>query len=204
MALSQDVPFVSPEDYLSVERLAEARHEYIDGVVVAMGGGSRNHSRIKVNLTALVHGQMAGGRCEAFDSDLRVRVDAKRYTYPDLVVACGERRFADSELDTLLNPTVIFEVLSPSTEAHDRGEKWARYRQMPSLRQYVLVSQDRPLVEVFTRAGDVWLFDAVDGLDGTVELAAIDVTVALADVYARVEFGRDGADEGALDATTAG
>lgn len=169
-----------------------------------MEGGSRNHSRIKVNLTALVHGQMAGGRCETFDSDLRVRVDAKRFTYPDLVVVCGERRFADSELDTLLNPTVIVEVLSPSTEAHDRGEKWARYRQMPSLRQCVLVSQDRPLVEVFTRAGDVWLFDAVERLDGAVELAAIDVTVALADVYARVEFGRDGADEGALGATAAG
>jgi len=189
VALSQDVPFVSPEEYLAVERLAELKHEYIDGVVVAMGGGSRNHSRIKVNLTALVHAQTAARGCEAFDSDLRVRVDSSRYTYPDLVVVCGESRFADPESDTLLNPTGIFEVLSPATEAYDRGEKWARYRQMPSLQQYVLVSQDQPLVEVFTRAGEVWLFGDARGLDAVLELEAIGVRLALGDVYSRVGFG---------------
>lgn len=197
MALSPDVPIVSPEEYLALERQADARHEYIDGVVVAMGGGSRDHSRIKVNLTALIHRQVAGRGCEAFDSDLRVRVDANRYTYPDLVVVCGESRFADRESDTLLNPTAIFEVLSPSTEAHDRGEKWARYRQMPSLQHYVLVGQDRPLVEVFTRAGDVWLFGDAEGLDASVALEAIGVALPLADVYARVEFGQGPRDDDA-------
>jgi Uma2 family endonuclease len=112
-----------------------------------------------------------------------------RYAYPDLTVVCGESRFEDAEQDTLLNPTVIFEVLSPSTEARDRGEKWGRYRQMPSLQQYVLVSQSQPLVEVFTRSGDVWTFHDARGLDKAVDLSSIGVALPLAEIYARVVFG---------------
>lgn len=189
MAMPMIQPPITPDDYLAYERLAELKSEYIDGAVIAMGGGSRNHSRIKVNLTTLVHRQLAGSDCEAFDSDLRVRVDRQRYTYPDLSVICGQSRFADEHADTLLNPTAIFEVLSPSTEAHDRGDKWSRYRQMPSLQQYVLVSQSQPQIEVFTRTGDVWLFDDARGLDATLALAAIGVTLSLSEVYARVAFG---------------
>lgn len=194
MALPERLPLASPEAYLASERAAAEKHEYIDGIVVAMGGGSRDHSRIKVNLTALLQGQLVARGCEAFDSDLRVRVDAGRYTYPDLVVVCGESRFADRESDTLLNPTAIFEVLSPSTEAQDRGEKWTRYRQIPSLRHYVLVSQDKPLMEVFTRAGDVWLFGDARGMEATLELEAIGARLALGDVYARVGFGESEGD----------
>jgi Uma2 family endonuclease len=189
LALSHHLPLVSPEAYLDAERAASERHEYIDGAVIAMSGGSRDHSRIKVDLTTLLSAQMGSRDCEVFDSDLRVRVDPGRYTYPDLSVVCGESRFADDQADTLLNPTVIVEVLSPATEAHDRGEKWSRYRQMPSLQAYVLVSQDRPLIEVFARTGDVWIFADARGLDGVIELEAIGVRLALREAYARVAFG---------------
>jgi Uma2 family endonuclease len=177
---------MSPKSYLSLDRVAERKSEYLDGQMVAMSGGSRDHSRIKLDLAWLVRGQLDDTACEPFGSDLRVRVDADRYAYPDLSVVCGESRFEDEHSDILINPTLIVEVLSPSTEALDRGEKWGRYRRMPSLRQYVLISQDRPLVEVFTRAGDVWTFHDTRGLDAEIRMEAIGVVLRLADLYARV------------------
>lgn len=188
MALPQTIDLVTPEAYLALESQAAFKSEYIDGVVVAMSGGSIRHTRIKTDLARAVGSQLAGTPCEVFDSDLRVRVDTGRYTYPDLTVVCGESRLADDGFDNLTNPTVVFEVLSPSTEAHDRGEKWSRYRRMPSLRQYVLVSQALPLVELYTREGDAWTFTEAAGLDATIRLDAIDVTLALAEVYGRVTF----------------
>jgi Uma2 family endonuclease len=191
MALPQTVTLVTAEEYLAQEVLAEYKHAYIDGVVIAMSGGSIQHSRIKTDLAMAIGRQLAGSDCEVFDSDLRVRVDARFYTYPDLIVVCGEAQLAPDGFDNLTNPTVLFEVLSPSTEAHDRGVKWSRYRQIPSLQQYVLVSQDKPLIEAYARSGDVWTYTDANGLDAAIELVAIGVTLALGDVYARVTFEED-------------
>ncbi len=186
MAIPQLIPSrVTPEEYLALERQAEYKSEYIDGYIVAMSGGTPNHSRLKLDLSRVIANQLLGGPCEPFDSDLMVRVDPDRYTYPDLTVVCGEAVFDD---DLLLNPAVIFEVLSPSTESEDRGEKWQRYRRMPSLRQYVLVSQKAPLIEVYTRSGDVWTYSDADGLNASIHLASIDCTLALREVYARITF----------------
>jgi Uma2 family endonuclease len=188
LALPAHLPTHSPEAYLALDRQAEFKSEYVDGYIVAMTGGSANHSRLKFDLARIVGTQLLGRPCEPFDSDLRLRVDPNRYTYPDMMVVCGESQFEDTTNDTLLNPTVIFEVLSPSTEAHDRGEKWGRYRQMATLQQYVLVSQDQPLVEVFTRTGDVWTFSDARGLDAAISLESIGVMLALDAVYARIAF----------------
>lgn len=188
MALPQTVTFVTPEEYLAQEVLADDRHEYIDGVVVAMSGGSIKHSRIKTDIARIAGSQLAGRDCEVFDSDLRVRVDAGRYAYPDVIVVCGRAELAPDGHDNLINPTTIVEVLSPSTEARDRGEKWSRYRQIPSLQQYVLVSQSRPWIEVFTRNGDVWTYTDAQGLESSLHLEAIGVTLALGEVYGRVTF----------------
>ncbi|MEO8084296.1 MAG: Uma2 family endonuclease [Ardenticatenales bacterium] len=191
MALPQTVTLVSADEYLAQEVLADDKHEYVDGVVVSMSGGSIKHSRIKTDLARIVGSQLAGGQCEVFDSDLRVRVDANFYTYPDVTVVCGEAVLAPDGFDNLVNPTAIFEVLSASTEARDRGEKWIRYRQIPSLQHYVLVSQSQPQIEVFTRSGDVWTFTDASGLDASLHLETIGVALALDEVYGRVTFEED-------------
>lgn len=187
MTLPSSEAILSAADYLAMDRAADLKSEFVDGRIVAMGGGSRDHSRIKLNLAWIARGQLEGGDCEAFDSDLRVRVDAQRYAYPDLTVVCGESRFADERADVLLNPTLVVEVLSPSTEATDRGEKWARYRRMDSLRGYLLVSQDQPLLELFTRRGDLWTFREARGLGARQEIPEVGLRIALADLYARVD-----------------
>ncbi len=193
MALPKPEAKLSPEAYLALDREAAVKQEFVDGRILAMSGGSRDHSRIKLNLAWIARGQLEGSGCEAFDSDLRVRVDAGRYVHPDLSIVRGESHFEDSEQDVLLNPTVIVEVLSPSTEARDRGEKWARYRRMLSLEYYVLVGQDQPLVEVFTRSGEMWTFADARGLDAELRLeaAGLDLRLRLEEVYARVEFDRE-------------
>jgi len=203
MAIPQDVRVTyTPEEYLALERAAEFKSEYIDGEIIAMSGGSSNHSLIKVALTRIVDTQLLGKPCTTFDSDMRTYVDARMYTYPDLSVACPVIRFDPEVGDNLMTPTVIVEVLSPSTEKLDRRTKFRRYRLMPSLKQYVLVSQDAPYVEVFTREGDMWTYSDFAGLDAAVHLASIDCTIQLSDLYSRVRFepspeesggeGRDG------------
>src|SRR5437870_1310644 len=132
----------SPEEYLALEREAEYKSEYVDGFIIAMSGTSRRHSLIAGNVFAAIHAAIRGRPCEVHTSDLRVKVTATGlYTYPDVVALCGEPRFEDEVLDTLLNPDVIVEVLSESTEAYDRGKKAARYRRLESLQEYVLIAQ---------------------------------------------------------------
>jgi Uma2 family endonuclease len=185
-------PFVTPEEYLERERAAETRSEYYRGRVYAMTGAGRQHGRIVMNLAGALHGQLSGGSCEAFVSDMRTKVLANGlYTYPDLVVVCGEGQYEDVQLDTLLDPILIVEVLSPSTAAYDRGEKFALYRELESLRTYVLISQDRPLIERFEREGGHWVLHEVSGLDTTLDLPSIGARIALRDVYARVEWPED-------------
>src|SRR6185436_1384401 len=180
---------VSIEDYLVAERQAETKSEYLDGEVFAMSGASREHNLIAVNVAASVHGQLKRRPYEAYAGGMRVHSPATGlYTYPDVTVVCGEPRFEDSELDTLLNPTLLIEVLSPSTEAYDRGRKFAQYRTLESFREYVLVSQDEVRVEIFTRQDDGhWLLSQEAGrLEETVPLASIGCELRLADVYDRV------------------
>ncbi len=189
MAIPADVRVdYTPEEYLALEREAEFKSEYIDGEIIAMSGGSSRHSLLKVALTRIVDTQLLGKPCMTFDSDLRVYVDARMYTYPDLSVGCPELEFDSDVGDNFQNPIVIVEVLSPSTEKLDRRTKFRRYRLMSSLKQYVLVSQDAPYVEVFTREGDMWTYTDFAGLDARVHLASIDCTIVLADLYSRVRF----------------
>lgn len=175
-------------DYLTQERHAEHRSEFLDGEVYAMTGASRRHNLIVLNIAAALHGQLKGRPCEVYASDLRVHVSPTGlFTYPDVTVVCGEPRFEDALLDTLLNPTLLFEVLSPSTEAYDRGKKFMHYRTLDSLAELVLVAQDEARVERFTRQGDGrWLLSEAEGPSGVLSLPAIGCEIPLPEIYDRV------------------
>lgn len=182
---------ISPEEYLEIERHAATRSEYLDGEIFAMTGGSFGHNIIVANLVGELRQQLKGRSCMVAPSDLRVHLPATGlYTYPDVVAICGEPRFKDEVFDTLLNPTLIIEVLSPTTEAYDRGKKFEHYDTIESLAEYVLVSQDTPRVEQYVRQdGGRWLFTATSGLDGKVALPSIGCELALAEIYDKVPFG---------------
>jgi len=179
------------EEYLSFDRGREGKHEFLDGQIVAMSGASRAHGRIAWNLAGALYPQLEGRGCEGFVGDMRVHVPVTdRYTYPDLVVVCGESEFEDAELDTLFNPTLIVEILSPSTEDRDRGSKLFHYRSIPSLRAILLVAQDRAHVERFVRQDDGgWLLSDHDGVDEVLDLPSIGARLAMADVYRKVPIG---------------
>jgi len=182
--------FITAADYLALERQAATKSEYLNGQIYAMSGASRSHNRITVNLTATLHSQLRSKPCEPFSGDMRVKVSPTGlYTYPDVVVACGEPRFEDPHIDTLLNPMAIIEVLSDSTEAYDRGDKFAHYRALDSLTDYLLVAQDKPRIEHYSRQPDgQWLYSVADGPDARMEIAAIGCALHLAEIYDRVEF----------------
>jgi Uma2 family endonuclease len=194
------------EEYLAFERASEERHEYLDGVIYAMAGSassqvmageSEDHGTICTNLGGLLFAQLRGTPCRAFSKDTKVRCGPYRshtreglYAYPDLVVVCGPGEYHDQARDVLLNPTVIVEVLSPSTEAIDRGDKLHRYRRwLPTLTDYVLVAQDRPVIDHHhrTTAGQ-WELEILEGLDAHLHLRSINCTVPLAEVYERIVF----------------
>lgn len=182
-------PFLTPQEYLAYEREAETKSEYYAGEVFALAGASPGHVRIMVNCVASLFVQLKGRSCDVFTSDLRVKVSATGlYTYPDVVVVCGQPRFDDEEEDTLLNPTVIIEVLSKSTEAYNRGEKFAQYRTLESLSDYLLVAQDIARIEHFARQADgAWLFAERSGRDATVVIPSIQCQLSLAEVYDKIE-----------------
>jgi Uma2 family endonuclease len=179
----------TPEEYLALERKSLTKHEYHDGEIFAMAGTSREHSLIGGNLARAIGNQIEDRACEVHTSDLRVCVSATGlYTYPDVVVVCGVPELLDRELDTLLNPTVIAEVLSESTEAYDRGAKFRNYRRIPSLREYVLVAQDRMSVERYTRHGDEWVLTEFTEPNQVLKLESIGCEVPLSRIYAKIEF----------------
>src|SRR5215510_778774 len=200
MSLPQTQIRYTEDQYLSIEREADERHEYLDGQIYAMAGESPEHGSICTNLTREVSAQLKGTRCQAFSKDMRVRsgpLPRRRYSqkglysYPDLVVVCGETQFLDENRDVLINPKVIIEVASPSTEAFDRGDKFRRYRTFnPSLTDYLIVAQDRPFIEHFARQeSGQWVIAAtVTELSGSVHIASVNCTLHLAEVYDRVEF----------------
>jgi Uma2 family endonuclease len=208
MPLSEkDQRLFTIDEYLALERTEEERHEYLDGCVYAMAGESPDHGRICVNLTRRLAEQLAGSPCEVFSKDTKVRCGPTPrpgqgmqglFAYPDLVVVCGAMQFHDQARDVLLNPRVIVEVLSPSTEAFDRGEKFHRYRRwLPTLTDYVLVAQDHPLIDHYHRQDDgTWAVRTLEGLDDALHLETIGCTVPLAQVYERIVFP-DNAEPGA-------
>jgi Uma2 family endonuclease len=181
---------LTPEEYLAIERAAEYKSEYYNGEMFAMAGASRWHTLITGNLVASIHPQLRGRGCRLHPTDMRVKVlFSGLYTYPDIVVTCGKEEYEDNVLDILLNPLLIFEVLSKSTEAYDRGDKFMLYRGLESLREYVLVSQDRMLIEQYVRQDDdSWLLRVASGVDGVVNLVSCNASCSLADVYENVEF----------------
>ena len=179
----------TPEQYLALERRAEIKSEYINGWIYAMAGASREHNLIAANTLAELHVQLRGRPGETYPSDMRVKVSTTGlYTYPDVVVVCSEPRIEDEHVDTLLNPTVLVEVLSPSTEACDRGDKFAHYRRLDSLQEYGLMAQDRMRVEHYARQGEQWLLTEFNQPDEILPLVSIGCEVPLREIYARVEF----------------
>src|SRR5438270_9398553 len=185
---TQPTTQLTPEEYLAVERRAEYKSEYIDGEMVAMTGASRRHNLIATNITREIGQQLKGRPCEGYASDMRVRVPSTRlYTYPDVVVVCGEPRFEDDYVDTLLNPTLLVEVLSESTELYDRGKKFGFYRMIESLAEYLLVAQDECRVEQYVKQPDGrWLLSDYRSPEDVVELGSIQCKLALSEVYDKV------------------
>lgn len=185
---------LTPDQYLAIERKAAFRSEYYNGEMFAMAGVSREHSRIKENLIGELYAKLKGGPCRSHSSDMRVKVSRTGlYTYPDIVITCGEERYEGVEVDTLLNPQVIIEVLSESTENYVRTKKFRHYKQIESLREYVLVEQDEPVFEQYVRQADgSWTRTDVEGLDREFAFATVPVKAPLADVYAGVTFPEPG------------
>ncbi len=182
-------PYLTPEAYLEQERQAETKSEYFAGQVFAMAGASGAHNIIVANAIIELGPQLKRRPCITYASDMRVKVsDSGLYTYPDVSVVCGKPLFDDKQKDTLLNPTVLIEVLSDSTEAYDRGKKFAHYRMLDSLTEYLLIAQDHVAVDRFVRQADGrWLLTAYRGLDSVIVIDAIACELPLAEVYDKVE-----------------
>ena len=189
---TQPKPRITPQEYLALERKAEIKSEYFDGQMFAMSGATREHTNIVANITAELGNQFIDRPCEVYPLDMRTKVSPTGlYTYPDIAAVCGEPQFEDAHLDTLINPHLIIEVLSDSTESYDRGKKFAHYRTIDSLREYVLVSQTECRIERFCRQDDGnWLYTENADPDGSMELTSVACRLSLSRVYHKVDFER--------------
>ena len=194
MAISAVQTYLSPEEYITLERKAiptddTVRSEYVKGKIVAMSGASRLHNLISMNISGELRNLLKETGCETYKGEMRVSTPStSSYFYPDVVVVCDEPRFEDDVFDTLLNPIVLVEVLSPSTEAYDRGEKFLHYRQLESLKEYILVSQDRVNVERYLRMQDEWRYTYYQDLNDVLPIASIQCELPLQEIYERVTF----------------
>jgi Uma2 family endonuclease len=179
----------TPEEYLELERAAEFKSEYLDGQIYAMSGARLAHAAITFNLYGQVGAQLKPP-CRGLSNDMKVRTSYDGlYAYPDLIVVCGEPVFLDKKGDALLNPKVIFEVLSPSTEVYDRTEKFFRYQMLESFTDYVLIAQSEPRIEHFSRhPNSGWLFNLVKGMENSLPVSSLDCTLELARIYSLIEF----------------
>ena len=194
MATRAAQTYLTPEEYITLERKAipnveTVRSEYINGEIINMPGASFAHNLITNNISGELHTRLKGTGCAVFANDMRISIPtAKSYFYPDVGVVCEDPRFEDDVFDTLLNPIVIVEVLSPSTEAYDRGEKFAHYRQLTSLQEYVLVAQDQICVEHYRRQERQWIFTDLQKRDEILPLPSIECELPLQEIYERVTF----------------
>ena len=178
---------LTPEEYLASERKATLKNEYLNGKILASLGASRAHNLITLDIATELNIQLRGRDCEVYTSDMRVRTSPTgAYFYPDVVVVCDTPRFEDNVFDTLLNPIIVVEVLSPSTEANDRGEKFARYQELASLREYILVSQDRIRVEHYRLIKTQWVKAEFHAHQAVIPLVSINCKLPLRDIYRRV------------------
>lgn len=180
----------TPEEYLALERKAAYKSEYFNGEIFAMAGASPRHVLIVTNLVIQLGVQLKKRACTVYSSDLRLNVaPTGAYTYPDVIVVCGEPQFSDEQKDTLINPNVIVEVLSESTQGYDRGGKFEQYRTLESFKECVLVAQDKPHVEHFTRQSDNrWILTETNNMEDSIELISINCTLALEEIYDKVEL----------------
>jgi Uma2 family endonuclease len=183
--------YMSVEEYLELDRNSQdGRYEFIDGIVTMLAGSTTNHSRICVNMVSQLHDVLRGNPCEVFNSDLRVSISRTRYVYPDASVSCDPHDL-ESEGDIIYSPRVIIEVLSPSTEAKDRGKKFGYYRSCPSIREYVLISTQEPAVDVYRRATDnLWTLHPF-GPDDEIELKSLNIRFPIATLYENISFPED-------------
>ena len=190
MSLIAERPCVTPQEYLERERRAETKSEYSDGVITPMSGATKEHIKITVDMQGHLWTQLRGNVCEVYNNDTRTRVlRGDKYYYPDIVIVCGEARFEDNVFDTLMNPTLIVEILSESTEHKDRNEKRDAYETLDSLTNYVLISQTEPRIEHYSRLPDgAWHYFAARGRDAILPLPNIGCELRLAEVYLRVSF----------------
>ena len=180
----------TPEEYLLIERAADTRSEFLDGEIYDMAGASEEHTTINDNLVGEGYVQLKGTICQGMSQNVKVPAGRESlFAYPDYLIVCGEKRYRDTQRDVLLNPLVIFEILSPSTEHYDSATKFDLYKQIDSLMEYVLIAQDRPRVEQWLRMeGGSWRQTVLIGLDAKLALETVDVTVSLADLYDRISF----------------
>jgi Uma2 family endonuclease len=182
--------YLTPAEYLAFERKCESKNEYWAGQVFAMAEASERHNLIETNVVSALHTQLRGRSCKVYPSDMRIKIPATGlYTYPDVTVMCDKAQFEDIDRDTLLNPTVIVEILSKSTENYDRGKKFQNYRTLESLTEYILIAQDAVHIEHYIRQSDnQWLLSEAKDLSAVVELPTIQCTLALIDVYDKVDI----------------
>jgi len=177
------------EEYLALEREADHKSEFVNGRIYAMSGASFPHNLIVLNLGAEIRALLRGGPCSVVVSELRVKSAwTEMYTYPDVVALCEPPELEDEHLDTLLNPAVIVEVLSQSTEGYDRGEKFAHYRKIESLREYILVAQDKVRIEQYVRHGEHWILSEISDPEGVLRIETLGCEIALRDVYQGVKL----------------
>ena len=196
--LAETKKLYTVEEYLAFERVADEKHEYIDGEIIplheareikAMAGASRRHNLITGNVFGEIRNQLKGKNCEIYPNDMRVRMSASRYSYPDVVAVCGEPQFADGEFDVLLNPTIVVEVLSTSTRFRDKTEKLEDFRKLDSLRECLLIEQDKIFIEHYIKqAPNQWLLRIYETADETVNLESIGCEIAVSDIYLQVKF----------------
>jgi Uma2 family endonuclease len=183
------VPRFTHEEFLEFERQSRFRHEYIGGHVEMMAGGSENHALLILSIGAILRTALRGRECRAYGSDLLVRIEsADMLSYPDAMVICGPTHFADRRNLSVDNPVLLVEVLSPTTEAYDRGDKFRAYQQLTALREVLFIAQDRPAAEYWTRQDDGWTSITVSGLDGVVDLQHLNVKISMAELYADVRW----------------
>jgi Uma2 family endonuclease len=196
---TQPKAYLTPEQYLEIERHAEYKSEYYQGEMFAMAGAKEDHIVVVGNIFTSLHQQLRSRPCRVYSNDMRVAIGATGlYVYPDVVAVCAERQFLDDRNDTLRNPTLIVEVLSPSTEAYDRGAKFKHYRTIESLREYLLVASESVDVELHTRQPDGrWILTSTDRMEDVLDLDSIGCRLALADLYEKVVFGERGPGPGA-------
>lgn len=192
--IAQPIQYLTEEGYLQHERTSLVKHEYYNGHIYAMAGASEEHNLIAMNIAAILRARVRGSTCRAYPSDMRVKVlQTGLNTYPDFTVVCGSPQFVNPEKrDTLTNPTIIIEILSPSTESYDRGEKFQHYRTIDTLQEYILVAQNKYRIERFVRHDtNEWVLSDIAGSDAVLPLSTLQTSIPLAEIYEQVPTRSD-------------